>query len=293
MTNQTTPSPANIFCPGVGHLQSLERLPSHGREFMENRIIGGEVRCFWHNGTGYIHVDDLEPYSPSGSEPFSADSSCPIVLKTDGGAPAPLADAIVDSLRELRAKLPTLTREKLARSPNSPQENNPFVQAAIWGGFWSDVARVAANFANEAEAARIKTAHSIVVTGLADGTANTLGIPNFHKELLSLANPELEDLFAEIWKPGRACLELPEDAEAQKDAVAFLGCLTAMFSGYRGEPEGSDTPQHTMGRYLELMTFKLPGPTSDEAPLAPPESPVRELPIPSCLESQLFNPARS
>jgi hypothetical protein len=90
---------------------------------------------------------------------------------------------------------------------------------------------------------------------VANGTIDSVGLPHFHRVLLSIAAPELGERFDEIWSPGYGLLEI-KDPKRQPMVLAVLRRLTKTFTGYRGEPEGSETPTRVMNQYFDLVSLR-------------------------------------
>ncbi|MCK1621042.1 hypothetical protein IVA96_31630 [Bradyrhizobium sp. 159] len=136
---------------------------------------------------------------------------------------------------------------------NQRPTSHPFAQVR-WKSFWDDVADVGANLAGEAEAQRISAALTMLEESAANGTIGNVGLPHFHRVLLSLAAPELDEQFDAVWSPGCGRLEI-KDTDRQPLVLAVLRRLTKTFTGYRGDPEGSETPSHVMNQYLDLVSL--------------------------------------
>ena len=251
--SETANSPIVIDHPTVGRMRLLISFPQNQHEFLAGMIADGSIRCISHEGSQFVALEDVEPYSFT--ELDIDELSDRVITSAEISAGAKLLETIKArtdaAVQSKRAKLVGF----LPKGLGPPITSNPFGQAD-WAGFWQDVASTGATLAGEAEARRIDEAFAVLGTSAENGTIDQIGFSHFHKELLALAHPELEQRFDEIWSPGRGYLELPNDPKMQVTVLAILRRLTRMFSGYRGAPEGSETPQHMMGEYLRLMKLK-------------------------------------
>lgn len=247
MSQNAVPSPVTIHHSAVGRMRLLASFPTDLHDFLTDMIADGDIRCILHQSDHYVPLDDVEPYS---FDEMDGDNvSDPVILSDD---------AIAELLNTIKAQANAAVRAKRARlieaatKALSPPSPHPFAQVS-WAGFWHDVAQVGASVAGEAGAQRIDEAFAVLTASAENGTLESIGLPHFHRTLLSLVHPALEQRFDEIWSPGRGRLDMPNDLQAQKTAIAMLRKITAMYSGYRGTPEGSETPQRTMSAYLQIV----------------------------------------
>ena len=232
-------------------MRALTTFSKQVRGFLESMIAEGDIRCIWHLGHQFVPLEDIAPYAVID---LDEEEATDLVLSSDADA-APLLDALnlqsqTDQvLQAIRDKLKAIADRDLgAAAPHG------FAQIS-WLAFWSNVAAVAVNFASENEAQKISAAMRMLEDSAANGTIGIVGLPNFHKVLLSLAAPELGKRFDEIWSAGYGLLEI-KDMDRQPMVLAVLRRLTKTFTGYRGEPEGSETPSRVMNQYLDLVSLR-------------------------------------
>jgi hypothetical protein len=252
-------NPIIVSDPELGTIRLLSSFRQDVRELFEQLIASQDIRCIWFEGHAYVAWDDVAAYDAG--EGWVVNSTAPGLSITSNwirkSEPKdPLKAAIDhqsksdDAVLRARTNLATVISHRL--TPPSP---NLFAQTLTWGRFWSDAAFVAANLAGESEAAKMRAAFSRTSASVADGTVNSVGLQVFHRALLLLADASLVARFDEIWSPGMGRLELPNDPERQRLALALLERLTAMFDGARGDPEGADMPRRTMDQYLSVASL--------------------------------------
>jgi hypothetical protein len=251
MSQSAIPSPITIHHPAVGQMRLLASFPTRMHDFLTGKIGDGDIRCILHEGDHFVALDDVEPYSVTEIDD-GEEQAAPAIIS---------ADAVAKLLKAIKAQADATVHAKRARLADtatkalSPSAPHPFAQVS-WAGFWTDVAQVGVSVAGEADAHKADEAFAVLTASVENGTLETIGLPHFHRLLLSLAHPALKQRFDEIWSPGRGQLEMPQDPQAQKMALAILRRLTAMYSGYRGTPEGSETPQRAMSAYLQIVKLK-------------------------------------
>lgn len=247
MSQSVVSSPITIDHPAVGRIRLLASFPTYLHDFLTDMIANGDIRCILHEGCYFVVLKDVEPYSAT-EEPDGDDLPDPVILS---------ASAVAELLQAVKKQADTAVQAKRARLVDSlPQAlrptTHPFAQFS-WSGFWRDVAHVGASVAGEAEAQRINEAFAALSASAENGTLETIGLPSFHRVMLSLVHPDLEQQFDDIWSVGQGRLDMFQDPQERTRAVAILSRLTAMYSGYRGTPEGSQTPQLTMDAYLQIV----------------------------------------
>jgi hypothetical protein len=222
------PAPLIIHDIELGTIRLLSSFPEHVRDLFEHLIAIEDMRCIMRGGHAYVAWDDVAA-----------------AFERQGRSD--------DAVLRAKARLTAVTSHNPQTTPATP-----FAHALKWRAFWSDAAFVAANLAGEVEAATIQAAFTQMSESIANGAVNSIGTRVFHRTLLSLADANLVMHFDEIWLPGAGRLDLPNDAEKQRLALAFLERLTAMFNGGRGAPEGADTPRRAMDQYLSIASL-VPG----------------------------------
>lgn len=252
MSQSSDGVPALFHHPQVGQLRALVSFNPQDQDFLGRMIAEGEIRCVWHEGYQFVPLNEVEPYSLTELDDEAiARMQLPAADHSSGATllSAVQAQASTDDIvRGKRANL--IEFAKANWTPTS----RPFAQVR-WMAFWSDVADVGASLAGEVEAQKIAEAMTILEESAANGTIDTMGLPHFHKVLLSLADPELAETFDAIWLPGCARLEI-KNPQQQSTVLAALRRLTTTFTGYRGDPEGSETPSQLMNSYLDLMSLR-------------------------------------
>jgi hypothetical protein len=254
--------PASVIVHEIelGTIRLLSSFRKDVRDLFEHLIASGDMRSISRGGHAYVAWDDVAGYSFE--DGWKADPTPPGLSPTsdwiEKSQPEdPLKGSIEeqgrsqDAIIHARARLAATLTQAL-----EPNPVNPFAQAITWGGFWSDAAFVAANIAGEIEAAQMRAAFTKMSESITNGTVNSIGAKAFHKTLLSLADRGLVPRFDEIWSKGG--VELPVDPEKQQLALAALSQLRTMFDGYRGQPEGADTPRRAMDRYMSMACL-VPG----------------------------------
>jgi hypothetical protein len=212
-----------------------------------------------HNGHRYVVRTELEAYSPTDIEDLI---NLDAIVEID-------ADSTSDRLHEAvqyqndtdkhhassRARFIQRVHDALEHGPTA----NLFAAALVWPTIWSDAAQIAVNMAGDIEAARMAQAYQNLATASETGDIDGDAFTAFHRTLLALAAPELDERFPEIWQPGNGLLAVPEDIASRTAVLAILRRFVALFSGYRGNPEGSETPSKIMGDYLTLVQLRSQG----------------------------------
>jgi hypothetical protein len=248
MTKSLNSTPAFFDHPELGQIRSVISFPPHVREFLQNMIAEGDIRCIWHEGHQFVPLREVEPYSLTDLDGEELEQ---VFLPAAGEALLGAVEAQASSDEAIQRKRAKLV--EFVRAPRNPAPN-PFAQV-LWKFFWRDAADVGANLASEAEAQKMADALTVLNESAADGTVNSVGLPHFHRVLLSVAAPELDAKFDEIWSPGRGRLEI-DDLQKLTTVLVTLRRLIMTFTGYRGDPEGSQTPVYEMNQYLQLVSLK-------------------------------------
>lgn len=255
MSDSQNQVPALFYHPHFGQIRALTSFAPDTRQFLEDMIAQGVIRCIWHEGYQFVPLNEVEHYSVT---ELDGDAIAHMMLPAaDHSSGATLLGAV-----EAQASKDEIIREKQAGLIKFARANlaptfHPFAQVR-WMAFWSDAADVGANLAGDEEVQKIANAMSFLEESAANGTIDSIGLPHFHRVLLSLAAPELDKQFDAIWSPGCGRLEI-KDPKRQPMVGAVLRRLTATFTGYRGDPEGSETPSQLMNRYLDLMSLSAAG----------------------------------
>lgn len=239
-----------ITHPQLGQMILLDGISG---QTIETLIQAESLRCILHKGHRYVVRGELAGYCPAGVEDaIDLDS---IVEIDDQAIPEPLqiairAQTVIDE--QIPASRSRLVRNVLGALRNPPTQHI-FAHALRWPEIWASAAHIALNTASEFEAIRIAEAyHNVTVepgSGLIDEAAFTV----FHRTLLSLAAPELDPYFLQIWQAGYGLLIISQEPGAHAAVLNVLRRLVSLFSGYRGVPEGSDTPVQVMADYLRLV----------------------------------------
>ncbi|TYO67403.1 hypothetical protein FXV83_05325 [Bradyrhizobium hipponense] len=218
------------------------------RRFLLVMIAREEMRCIIYQEKRYVILDEIEPYSPVDLDETFTGVMLPANDPSVGAASALAESSKRDAVQAIRTHLIKLN-DVFPSAEVSFAPANPFKISSKRHvpNFWRDVAFVGANLAGLEEAKRVNEAFAILATSVAAGLADE-GLAHFHKVLLSTAAPELAPKFDWIWSPGRARLYIP--ANKMTKALEILSRLTLTFSGYRGDPEGSETPRSLMDLYL-------------------------------------------
>lgn len=248
--------PRTTHHPDLGQLILLHGIAA---EPLEGLMQSGAVRAIVHNGNRYVVRAELDAYSATDIEDLI---DLDAVVEID-------ADSTSDRLHEAvqnqadtdkhytssRARFIQRVHDALKHGPTA----NPFAATFEWPTFWSDAAQIAVNMAGDIEATHMAQAYQNLVAASKSGDLDPDTFTAFHRALLALAAPELDECFSEIWKPGYGLLAAPSDVASRTMVLAILGRLVAIFSGHRGNPEGSETPSQVMGDYLALVHTRSQG----------------------------------
>ncbi|MGY3472275.1 hypothetical protein [Bradyrhizobium ottawaense] len=244
-----TPTPALSFHPKVGQIIALAAFGEQFRGFLHVMIAREEMRCISYQGRKYVVLDEIEPYSPGGVDLYETFAGVMLPANEPSiGAASALADSSKrDAVQASRRYLIKLN-DVFPSAEASFAPSNPFMISSkrdLPGHFWRDVAFVGANLAGAEEAKRMNEAFAVLATSFASGLAYQ-GLAHFHKALLSTAAPELVPKFEWIWSSGGTRFISPDRLTV---ALEKFSRLTLTFSGYRGDPEGSETPGYIMDLY--------------------------------------------
>lgn len=247
---------ALTFKQNVGQMIALNAFALQYREFIEHMIAVEDIRCITQRENRYVVLDEIEPYSPVDLDEMFADMMLPLVDPGFQLACAAAQSKKNDAVGEARSKLPKLVKE-WASFVEGANSTNPFIAGTCRSSlynFWKEIAFVGAHLAGAAGADKTRTALAIVSNRICTNEADSY-FDEFHKMLLSIAAPPLASEFEQISKPGKGRLIVPQ--QRQTFAVGILSRLVASFSGYRGDPEGSETPRAIMTEYLQVAKFDL------------------------------------
>lgn len=248
MSLPPTLTPALYYHPEEGQLIALASFNSQFRGFVEEMIAREEMRSVLaHHQNLYVLASDIEPYSAIDLDEEFADKMIP---------PDPLFGtfSVLAQLRKSKA-IPAIQSHfaKLSKTLDvRVSADNPFsreLEELSFFRFWSDVAFVGASIAGEAEAGQVHEAFENLANK-AGSDAFDENLALFHKLLLSIATSELAEKFDWLWSAGRGRLSIPREEETV--ALYILKKLTSTFSGYRGDPEGSEGPRYLMQQYLRV-----------------------------------------
>lgn len=251
MSSKTALAPALYYHPERGQLIALASFNSQFRGFVEEMIAFEEMQCIAQHQNLYVPLSDIEPYSVTDLDEEFGDKMIP---------PDPLFGTFSASVQLRKSKAIPAMRSRLAKLATQfshsldlrVASSNPFCRKLVPLNllkFWSDVAFVGANTAGEAEAGQVREAfQKLAAEAGSDVFDETLGL--FHKLLLAIAIPEPFEKFDWLWSAGRGRLSVPREQET--DALDILKKFTWTFSGYRGDPEGSEGPRYLIGQYLQL-----------------------------------------
>lgn len=256
MSLPPTLTPALYDHPELGQLIAVAALAPQFRAMVNEMIACEEMRCVAHHQQHrYVLLSESEPYSPVDLDEVFADTMLP-------PDPSFSTFSVLAQLRTSKT-IPAIRLHfaELARTFGTPMgdrvaSSNPFVPGLVplnFSRLWSDVAFVGANVAGGAEAEKVREAHRKLASS-AGTDAIDEEVARFHKLQLSIAAPELAEKFDWIWSAGRGRLFIPQDKE--KEALDILRALTLTFSGYRGDPEGSEGPRYLMGQYLRVAKLE-------------------------------------
>lgn len=252
----TNSQPRTTHHPDLGQLILLEGIPA---EPLEGLFQSGVLRTILHDGRRYVVRAELEAYSPTDIDELIDLNA--IVEVDEASTPDRLHEAVQNQadtdkhLAPSRARLIQRVHSALERGPTA----NPVAATFEWPTIWADAAHIAVNMVGDVEVARMALAYQNLTTAPESGDIDPGTFAAFHRTLLALAAPELDDRFPEIWQPGYGLLAVPSDATSRTMVLAVLRRLMALFSGYRGNPEGSETPSQVMGDYLPLVQARLQG----------------------------------
>jgi hypothetical protein len=212
-----------------------------------------------HHGHRYVIRAELEAYSPTDIEDL-IDLDAIVEIDADS-TPDRLHEAVQyqadtdEQHASSRARFVQRVQDALKHGPAT----NPFAATLEWPTIWSDAAQIAVNTAGDIEAARMARAYQNLASVSESGNIDPDAFAAFHRALLALAAPELDDRFSEIWQPGYGLLAVPSDVASHTMVLAVLRRLVALFSGHRGNPEGSETPSQVMVDHLALVQARKQG----------------------------------
>lgn len=252
----TIQRPRTAHHPDLGQLILLHGISTHA---VENLLQSSALRSVLHDGHQYVVRSELEAYGQTDIEDLIDLDA--VVEINEHTAPDRLHEAVQmqadadEYIAPSRSRLVQRVEEYLQRDPTT----NPFARPLGWPSIWDDAVHIAVNMAGDLEASRIAQAYQNIVTTSGGGNIDAEAFIQFHRTLLSLAAPELDDRFPEIWQPGYGLLPVPSDVASRTMVLAVLRRLVALFSGYRGNPEGSETPSQLMGDYLALVQTGMQG----------------------------------
>lgn len=248
--------PRTTHHPDLGQLILLEGISA---EPLKSLLEGGALRTILHDGHRYVVRAELDAYSPTDiKDLIDLDA---IVEINEASVSDRLHQAVQDQadtdthLPPSHARLIQRVHSALERGPTA----NTIAATLEWPTIWSDAAQIAVNMAGDIEAARMAQAYQNLATASETGDIDGDTFTAFHRTLLALAAPELDERFPEIWQPGNGLLAVPEDIASRTAVLAILRRFVALFSGYRGNPEGSETPSKIMGDYLTLVQLRSQG----------------------------------
>jgi hypothetical protein len=248
--------PRTIHHPDLGQLILVHGIPA---EPLEGLRQSGALRTILHEGHRYVVRAELEAYSPTDIEDL-INLDAIVEIGADSTSDR-LHEAVQDQAdtdmhhASSRARFIQRVHDALKHGPTT----NPFAATLEWPTIWSDAAQIAVNMAGDVATAQMAQAHQNLATAWESGDVDTETFAAFHRTLLALAAPELEKRFSEIWQPVYGLLAVPSDVASRTMVLAVLRRLVALFSGHRGNPEGSETPSQVMGDYLALVQARKQG----------------------------------
>lgn len=247
---------AITFNQDVGQMIVLNAFAQQYRGFLEHMIALEDIRCITQGQNRYVLLNEIEPYSPVDLDEVFADTMLPLV---DPGFQ--LACAVAQSKKnelvgEARSRLPDFV-EGWASSVEGTTSTDPFIAGTSRStlyDFWKEVAFISAHLAGAAGTEKARAALAIVSDRVCTDEADSY-FDEIHKTFLLIAAPQLASEFKRISTPGKGRLVVPQ--KHQPLALRILSALIATFSGYRGNPEGSETPRSIMTRYLAVARLDL------------------------------------
>lgn len=249
-------APALTFNPAVGQMIALDAFAQQYRGFLEHMIAREHIHCITQRQKRYVVLDEIEPYSPIDLDEEFADTIVPAV---DSGFPLACAVAQANkdnAVQEAQSKLPKLIKG-WALSVEGTASTNPFVAGTCRStlyNLWEEVAFIAAHVAGAEGSEKARAVLAAARANLCTDKADSY-FDEFHKMLLSIAAHQLVSEFEQISEPGKGRLIVPQ--QRRTFAIGILSRLVASFSGYRGDPEGSETPRSIMAEYLQVAIIDL------------------------------------